>query len=66
LQAELEEAEERSRQEREKLEQQLKKLQAQASEAAAHLKNKASLSNQLKELGVARDAERAAANKRIR
>jgi hypothetical protein len=66
LQAELEEAEEQSRQERAKLEQQLEKVQAHAAEAAAHLKNKASLTNQLKELGAARDAERAAANKRIR
>lgn len=48
------------------MEEQLQKLQAQAAEAAAHLKNKAALTNQIKELGAAREAERAAANKRIR
>lgn len=66
MQNELEESEEQGRQERGLLEQQLQALQAQAAEAAAHLRNKEALSNQVKELAAAREAERAAANKRIR
>ena len=66
LQNEMEELEEQGRQARGLLEQQVQKLQAQATEAAAHLRNKESLNNQIKELAAAREAERAAANKRIR
>ena len=48
-----------------KLQTQVNQLQEKASEAATYLKDKANLLSQLKEVGQAREAERAAANKRI-
>ena len=65
LQARAEAAAQVHLEERAKLQTQVNQLQEKASEAATYLKDKANLLNQLKEVGQAREAERAAANKRI-